>query len=46
MLRKVAAHFPKAEVVEIPDAGHLVLEDAPEFEHRNHFEVKLSQIDS
>ncbi len=31
MLRKVAAHFPKAEVVEIPDAGHLVLEDSPEF---------------
>ncbi len=30
MLRKVAAHFPKAEVVEIPDAGHLVIEDSPE----------------
>jgi acyl-CoA synthetase (AMP-forming)/AMP-acid ligase II len=30
MLSKVAAHFPQAEVVEIPDASHLVLEDAPE----------------
>ncbi|NDC38212.1 MAG: alpha/beta fold hydrolase, partial [Proteobacteria bacterium] len=30
MLPKVAAHFPKARVVEIPDASHLVLEDKPE----------------
>lgn len=30
MLTKVAAHFPHAEVIEISDASHLVLEDAPE----------------
>ncbi|MCB0317479.1 MAG: alpha/beta fold hydrolase [Bdellovibrionales bacterium] len=30
MLDKVAQHFPQAEILEIPDAGHLVLEDAPE----------------
>ncbi len=30
MLSKVAEHFPQADVLEIPDAGHLVLEDAPE----------------
>lgn len=30
MLSKVAAHFPQAEILEIPDASHLVLEDAPE----------------
>ncbi len=29
MLSKVAAHFPKAEILEIPDASHLVLDDAP-----------------
>lgn len=29
MLSKVAQHFPQAEVQEIPDASHLVLEDAP-----------------
>lgn len=34
MLRKVAAHFPHAEIVEIADAGHLVLEDAPEVTNR------------
>ncbi len=28
MLMKVAAHFPHARVLEIPDASHLVLEDA------------------
>lgn len=30
MLAKVTGHFPKASVLEIPDASHLVLEDAPE----------------
>jgi acyl-CoA synthetase (AMP-forming)/AMP-acid ligase II len=30
MLTKVASHFPNAEVTEIPEAAHLVLEDAPE----------------
>ena len=30
MLSKVAAHFPKAEILEIPDASHLVLDDAPQ----------------
>ncbi len=30
MLSKVAAHFPKAELLEIPDASHLVLDDAPQ----------------
>lgn len=30
MLTKVAGHFPHAEIVEIPDASHLVLEDSPE----------------
>ena len=29
ILRQVAARFPQAEVVRIPDASHLVLEDAP-----------------
>lgn len=30
MLNKVAQHFPQAHIREIPDASHLVLEDAPE----------------
>ncbi|MCI5065605.1 alpha/beta fold hydrolase, partial [bacterium] len=30
MLTKVARHFPNAELVEIPEASHLVLEDAKE----------------
>lgn len=30
MLGKVAKHFPAARILEIPDASHLVLEDAPE----------------
>lgn len=30
MLTKVAHHFPQADVLEIADASHLVLEDAPE----------------
>ncbi|MCB0309822.1 MAG: alpha/beta fold hydrolase [Bdellovibrionales bacterium] len=30
MLNKVAEHFPQANVLEIPDASHLVLEDSPE----------------
>jgi len=30
MLSKVARHFPQAKVHEIPDASHLVLEDAPD----------------
>jgi acyl-CoA synthetase (AMP-forming)/AMP-acid ligase II/pimeloyl-ACP methyl ester carboxylesterase len=30
MLSKVAAHFPRAELLEIPDASHLVLDDAPQ----------------
>lgn len=30
MLSKVAQHFPKARVLELPNASHLVLEDAPE----------------
>ncbi|MCB0355235.1 MAG: AMP-binding protein, partial [Bdellovibrionales bacterium] len=30
MLDKVARHFPQARVLEIPDASHLVLEDAPQ----------------
>jgi acyl-CoA synthetase (AMP-forming)/AMP-acid ligase II/pimeloyl-ACP methyl ester carboxylesterase len=30
MLRKVAAHFPKAQVLEVPNAGHLLIEDEPE----------------
>ncbi len=30
MLSKVAAHFPKAEILEIPEASHLVLDDAPQ----------------
>jgi acyl-CoA synthetase (AMP-forming)/AMP-acid ligase II/pimeloyl-ACP methyl ester carboxylesterase len=30
MLSKVAAHFPHAELLEIPDASHLVLDDAPQ----------------
>ena len=29
ILRHVAAHFPAADVMQIPDASHLVLEDAP-----------------
>ena len=29
ILRQVAARFPQAEVVRVPDASHLVLEDAP-----------------
>ncbi len=29
MLSKVAAHFPRAELLEIPEASHLVLDDAP-----------------
>lgn len=30
MLSKVAAHFPNAELLEIADASHLVLDDAPQ----------------
>jgi acyl-CoA synthetase (AMP-forming)/AMP-acid ligase II/pimeloyl-ACP methyl ester carboxylesterase len=30
MLSKVAAHFPQAEILEIADASHLVLDDAPQ----------------
>lgn len=30
MLSKVAAHFPDAAVCELPEASHLLLEDAPE----------------
>jgi acyl-CoA synthetase (AMP-forming)/AMP-acid ligase II/pimeloyl-ACP methyl ester carboxylesterase len=30
MLSKVAAHFPKAEILEIGEASHLVLDDAPQ----------------
>jgi acyl-CoA synthetase (AMP-forming)/AMP-acid ligase II/pimeloyl-ACP methyl ester carboxylesterase len=30
MLSKVAAHFPNAEILEIGDASHLVLDDAPQ----------------
>ncbi len=30
MLSKVAAHFPRAEILEIADASHLVLDDAPQ----------------
>jgi len=30
MLSKVARHFPQAKVHEIPEASHLVLEDAPD----------------
>jgi hypothetical protein len=30
ILRRVAARFPQADVVEIANASHLVLEDAPE----------------
>ena len=30
MLNRVAEHFPQARILEIPDASHLVLEDAPE----------------
>ena len=30
MLSQVARHFPNAEVIEIPNGSHLVLEDAPE----------------
>lgn len=30
MLNKVAGHFPQAEILEIAEASHLVLEDAPE----------------
>ncbi|RMG40866.1 MAG: alpha/beta fold hydrolase, partial [Candidatus Dadabacteria bacterium] len=30
MLGKVARHFPQADILEIPDASHLVLEDASE----------------
>lgn len=30
MLSQVARHFPRAEVIEIPNGSHLVLEDAPE----------------
>ncbi len=30
MLSKVAAHFPKAELLEISEASHLVLDDAPQ----------------
>lgn len=30
MLSKVAAHFPKAEILEVPEASHLVLDDAPQ----------------
>jgi acyl-CoA synthetase (AMP-forming)/AMP-acid ligase II/pimeloyl-ACP methyl ester carboxylesterase len=30
MLSKVAAHFPNAEILEIADASHLVLDDAPQ----------------
>lgn len=33
MLTKVALHFPQADVLEIPKASHLVLEDAPELVH-------------
>ncbi|HMP27563.1 MAG TPA: fatty acid CoA ligase family protein [Oligoflexia bacterium] len=29
MLNKVARHFPQAEIVELPNAAHLVLEDEP-----------------
>ena len=29
ILRQVAARFPQADVVRVPDASHLVLEDAP-----------------
>ena len=31
MLSKVAGHFPHAEVLELSDASHLVLEDVPEY---------------
>ena len=30
MLSKVAAHFPQADILEIADASHLVLDDAPQ----------------
>lgn len=30
MLMKVARHFPQAEIVELPQASHLVFEDEPE----------------
>ena len=34
MLNKVMAHFPHANVLEIPEASHLVLEDAPDLAGR------------
>ena len=34
MLNKVAQHFPQAAICEIPEASHLVLEDAPELANR------------
>lgn len=43
MLTKVAKHFPQAEIVEIPDASHLVLEDAPELAETNIEEFLLGE---
>ena len=34
MLNKVALHFPQAKILEIPQASHLVLEDAPEIANK------------
>jgi acyl-CoA synthetase (AMP-forming)/AMP-acid ligase II len=51
MLNKVAGRFPHAHILEIPDASHLVLEDAPELTSRtirdfllNHRGVDASRI--
>jgi len=42
MLDKVARHFPQAEILEIPDASHLVLEDAREVTSEAILEFLLS----
>ena len=41
MLNKVAQHFPQARILEIPQASHLVLEDAPELAQKTISEFLL-----
>lgn len=45
MLTKVARHFPQAEIVELPNASHLVLEDEPEVVCREVKEFLLANIE-
>lgn len=43
MLDKVSGHFPNADILEIPNASHLVLEDAPEVANQAIYEFLLGE---